>query len=720
MAQRRFRGPSLATKLMLLGAALLSLPYFSLRQLLAMEQFLIQGQAQAQLLTAEGISTLLNGRDDLFNDLPLSAEGYASLYAHPLPSAIRLDGRDGDWDSLAERRLIFGADPETGARPDGSFDLLLGERADQLYAVLRILDRDRIWRDPDALRLDNADHIRLSFQDPSGARARIQLSFSGPGVLTAYPMDEAWRFAADGQPDNRIQGFVAPTNTGEGYVVEFRLPLSLLNARESFGISVVDVDDSATRAQRTMVQTLPTAGPEAFNLIVLRSPEVLNIVEGLGYAGARILVIDGERRVRAETGAYQRPEGDAGAAPLQPPDLGPLEFFRPLVRGLLALARLGQDPAAPAMASDAVLDTALAGAPLAVRRRLNDEEEIIMAAVPIRGRDRSLGAVVVEQNTDEILALQRDALDRIIGFAVLTIALVFLALLTFSLRLAWRIRGLGAEASRAIDQQGRLRTHELRRESRAGDELGELSRSVSQMLARLHQHNQFLENMPRTLRHEINNPLNTLSTSLQNLEDAEPSLRDSKYLDAARRGVQRIGAIVQNLADAANLEESLKAEDLEILDLEALVESYARNSAALHAPRSITFSGTGAPVPAEAADYRIEQLLDKIVDNALDFATPGTAIDLALRRDRQEVVLTVTNRGPILSEDTRASMFESMVSRRDGTNDTRLHFGLGLYVVRVIAEHHGGRAEARNLPDGSGVVVEVRLPLARRPKGSTR
>lgn len=98
-----------------------------------------------------------------------------------------------------------------------------------------------------------------------------------------------------------------------------------------------------------------------------------------------------------------------------------------------------------------------------------------MAAVPIRGRDRALGAVVVEQDTDEILALQRDALDRIIGFAVLTIALVFLALLTFSLRLAWRIRGLGAEASRAIDQQGRLRTFELRREARAGDELGELS-----------------------------------------------------------------------------------------------------------------------------------------------------------------------------------------------------------------------------------------------------
>jgi two-component system, OmpR family, sensor histidine kinase ChvG len=718
VAKGRFRGPSLATKLMLLGAALLSLPYFSLRQLLAMEQFLIQGQAQAQLLTAEGISTLLNGRDDLFNDLPLSAEGYASLYAHPLPSAIRLDGRDGDWDVLAERRLVFGADPDSGERPDGSFDLILGERADQLYAVLRILDRDRIWRDPDALRLDNADHVRLTFQDASGARGRIQLTFSGPGVLTAYAMDEAWRFASNGQPDNRIQGFVSPTNTGEGYVVEFRLPLAMLNARESFGISVVDVDDPVSRSQRAMVQTLPTAGPEAFNLIVLRSPEVLNIVEGLGYAGARILVIDGERRVRAETGAYQR-EGPR-APPLSAPALGPLEFFRPLVRGLLAIARLGQEDGAAPMTSDAVIDTALAGGPLAVRRRLSDKQEIIMAAVPIRGREQALGAVVVEQDTDEILALQRDALDRIIGFAVLTIALVFLALLTFSLRLAWRIRGLGAEASRAIDQQGRLRTFQLRREARAGDELGELSRNVSQMLARLHQHNQFLENMPRTLRHEINNPLNTLSTSLQNLEDTQPELSDSKYLDAARRGVQRIGAIVQNLADAANLEESLKAEDLETLDLEALVESYVRNSAALQAPRQLTFQGPGTGVKIEAADYRIEQLLDKIIDNALDFALPETAIAVALRRERSDAVLTIRNQGPLLSEDTLASMFDSMVTRRDGTNDTKLHFGLGLYVVRVIAAHHGGGALARNLPDGSGVEIEVRLPLAQRLRGNAR
>jgi hypothetical protein len=45
----------------------------------------------------------------------------------------------------------------------------------------------------------------------------------------------------------------------------------------------------------------------------------------------------------------------------------------------------------------------------------------------------------------------------------------------------------------------------------------------------------------------------------------------------------------------------------------------------------------------------------------------------------------------------------------------RLHFGLGLYVVRVIAEHHGGTVRGMNLPDGSGVVVIVQLPLASAP-----
>jgi len=715
------RGPRLGTKLMLLGLALLIVPWFSFRQLVQMESFLVQGQSQAQLLTAEGISTLLNGREELFDDLPLATEAYEALYAHPLDSAIRIDGQAGDWEALAEQVRSFGAqkaDRTSRAPPDdGSFDLVLGERRGQLYVFMRVRDDSLVYRNPDSLRLDNADHIRLKFSSPTATTGRIQISLLEPGVTTAYHMDSEWKLAADGQPENRVQGYMVETE--QGYNVEFRVPLAMLGAGREFGISVVDVDDPESREIRNITQTLPEAGRESFNLVVLRSPEVLDIIEGLGYAGARILVIDARKRVRAETGNYQA--GSVIHAPIDESKWVDWLYsqVRPLFRNLFATSRSADSPIEPEQSvtfGEKVIESSLNGRPRALRRRLPNGEEIIMAAHPIISEEKIIGTVVVEQNTSEILELQRIALERTIVVAVASLLAIFIALLAFSVHLAWRIRTLGAETTEAIDQHGRLRTGELRSAVDAGDEIGDLARSVSNMLAKLHQHNQFLENMPRTLRHEINNPLNTLSTSLQNLEQEHPSVARSKYLESAKRGVLRIGAIVQNLADAASLEESLEAEELELVDIEELLENYVTNCRTMHPECTFVFQGNPYPLSGRLADYRSEQMLYKIIDNAVDFHRAGTPIRIHLRADRDQLVLSVRNQGPILPPEREDSLFDSMVTHRAGTRDNRLHFGLGLYVVRVIVEHHGGVVRAQNLPDESGVVVEVTLPRAEHPR----
>ena len=294
-------------------------------------------------------------------------------------------------------------------------------------------------------------------------------------------------------------------------------------------------------------------------------------------------------------------------------------------------------------------------------------------------------------------------------FSALILLFVFLALFAFSARLAWRIRNLRREAAAAIDEYGRLRSVSLQAERGAGDEIGDLSRSVSNVLTRLHQHNTFLENMPRTLRHEINNPLNTLSTSLQHLEHESPSSA-SKYLASAKRGVMLIGSIVQNLADAANLEESLQAEELEVIDMQQFLERYVANLTTTQKQREVAFRGVSHPLLARIADFRVEQLLDKIIDNAVDFHHPGSPIKVQLDDYGDALQITVANRGPVLPAADGQSLFESMVSHRGP--HSRLHFGLGLYVVRVIAEYHGGTVRAANLADGSGVAIMVRLPLA--------
>jgi two-component system sensor histidine kinase ChvG len=77
-----------------------------------------------------------------------------------------------------------------------------------------------------------------------------------------------------------------------------------------------------------------------------------------------------------------------------------------------------------------------------------------------------------------------------------------------------------------------------------------------------------------------------------------------------------------------------------------------------------------------------------------------------------EGTLTVSNHGPRLPEAMKDKLFESMVSVRSGKSAAEPHLGLGLYIVRLIAEYHGGSVEALDREDGSGVVIRVRAPLS--------
>lgn len=717
-----FRGPRLGTKLALMGLALLVVPWFSYLQLVEMERLLIQGQSQAQLLTAEGISTLFNGREDLFNDLPVTLEDFEALYAEPLENTIRLDGDAEDWGKASEQEyLAFGS----GDWQDSDFRLLLGERSDYLYVHMHIKDEQLVYRDPDFLRLDNADHIRLNYIGAGGEDGRMSLVFGATNVLTGFAMDEQWRYAATGDADNRVQGVLRPlTVAGVGaadggpsqeVALEFRIPLSLLGSRQYFGLTFVDVDDPLQRQVVRSTQTLPKEANQNFNLVVLRTPEVRNIVQGLGYSGAKILVIDSLQRVRAEVGATRKPTSEEesglqfGMVTRQLTVAG--DFIGSLSQQLLNTAPdpgTGQTEASVNQRERAV-EVSLAGDPIALRNPVSTNEELILAAHPIVSADQVIGTVVVEQNIDDILRFQRTALEQVLLLTLLSLLAIFLALIAFAGRLAWRIRNLRQEASSAIDARGRLRRGGLLNEMNAGDEIGDLARSVSNMLEKLKQHNGFLENMPRTLRHEINNPLNTLSTSLQNLAEEHPGIDSSKYLESAKRGVHRIGSIVQNLADAANLEEALEAEELEEIDLNELLASYVANCGASHNKVSFEYSGSNNPAIVLVSDFRIEQMLDKLVDNAVDFHRSDTPIRVHLECFGDIVQIAVANRGPALPEAKLQSIFDSMVSHRGP--DNRLHFGLGLHVVRIIAEHHGGTAMAVNLEDRSGVALLIRLPL---------
>ena len=106
-----------------------------------------------------------------------------------------------------------------------------------------------------------------------------------------------------------------------------------------------------------------------------------------------------------------------------------------------------------------MIKASLAGTPTYQRRYSDEDGEVIVAAHPIIAQNKIIGTVLLKQNTERILELRRDALQRIVNFSVLSI-LIFVALIfVFSVRLAGRITRLRTEATSAIDIYGRLKAN---------------------------------------------------------------------------------------------------------------------------------------------------------------------------------------------------------------------------------------------------------------------
>jgi signal transduction histidine kinase len=247
-------------------------------------------------------------------------------------------------------------------------------------------------------------------------------------------------------------------------------------------------------------------------------------------------------------------------------------------------------------------------------------------------------------------------------------------------------------------------------ESGRADEIGALARGFERLLARLNEHTQYLRTLGGKLSHELRTPLTIVRSSLDNLESEGVRADQREYVGRAREGVLRLQAILSALGAAARVEESIQQAERVSFDLTELVGSavagyrlgFPNAHIDLDTPLDACFM-RGAP------DLVI-QMLDKLIENAVDFCPASGTITVRLRRAETDYALTVGNDGPPIPTPMLGRLFESLFEHRLGV-DEKPHFGLGLYIVRLVAEFHGGRALAGNRADGGGAVFTVLLPL---------
>jgi len=714
----------LRAQLLIVSSLLLAIPFLGLRSAREIEAFLVETQEQGLSSTARAVAMALNERPGVFvmDATPGAGDsGKAPLIRiETLTKPITVDGLGDEWSGQrGEIREITAPNPEpapvpataTGpavpapATPAAPLRLRyrLGRYERSLYALLDVRDDVVIRHDSEFPRLDASDHVEISMVSADDEFLRFAIHEAGDGAARVTLI----RPDGSETPDARIEA--ALTETDEGYRIEARIPRTLVGSR--LGFTVVDVDDRETRAVVGRVSTGGTEHREDLGRVFVPSPELAAIAQGLGRARSRLWVLDAGGRVLAQAGTLQ-----GGRVPPPPPTWRQslVMMLRPIYGSILVEPTEDFTDAGP----DAVqlegpeITQALDGTSAHWRRRTSDGRAVVLsAAEPVWSEGKVVGAVLAEETTNETLAARNRAFERLffsIAFAVLFGAL---ALLAFATGVSFRIRRLRDAVERALDRHGRVKGEIP--PSAARDEIGDLSRSFGSMLERQQQYTAYLEELRSRLSHEIRTPVAVVRSSLDNLRLHSIPAPAAVYLDRADLGLSRLVTIVQRMTEASRLEQTLSTSDRETFDLARVIKGCVEGYRLANPERRLEFAleDGGRPMMLDGAPDLIAQLLDKLVENALDFARSDTPVEIRLTRGLGLAFLAVSNEGPSLKDEVADKVFDSMISSRPGDNAGKVHLGLGLTIVRAIAEFHQANVNASNRRDPEGVTMTVAFPL---------
>lgn len=720
-----FKNPfGIRFKLVFLSSFLLVIPWLGYQYIIEMEEYLRRGQEQIVLGTAQALATALNERPELFDEGSYSpARRTEDLYVYPVYSPLSLD--DGsllDWREYQQYEVDYGHDDQlrTDLNPprpyekDGSlsFKNMVGEYNGSLYAYFKVKDDKIVYRSRDALSVHRSDFLQISMLSREGnSVSRYVIAPHEPEFLYPFQVGDDY---SDPTHEERISG--QWYETADGYDIELQIPMEMLGGR--LGFAIFDVDDPQTREISSVVATYAAADAERLGSLQLPTPEIDRIVAGMGHNNSRIQVVDRGGRVLLTVGDIQSATGltvssrigDARSNKywlyIQNKILNPF-YYQILTKPSNDFI---DDLYSDVTRAGAHIDSALEGTAFTQFRTLaGSETRLLEAAHPILANGEVIGAVVVDQNMNGLRTFRNQALETLFNTILGVMLLVTLGLFFSASRISSRIRALRNQAEGIIDDTGRVQNTIVA--STSSDEIGDLSRSFSNIVERLTQHTSYLENMSSRLSHELRTPVTVVRSSLENLGLTVSDKESAVYLERAEEGIKRLNLILTNMSEATRLEQMLKTEEKEKIDLHAVIHGSVEGYKLAYADHQFDLDMESGPIFADGVPEYIAQLLDKLIANAVEFSYPDQPITIYCRTLRDHAVIKVSNAGPSLPAEMGDRVFDAMISVRPQEKQKQPHLGIGLHIARLITEFHGGQIRAENRKDREGVTISVVIPL---------
>ncbi|TCI01802.1 hypothetical protein EZV61_16165 [Corallincola luteus] len=704
----------LKRQLLVASLFMLALPWAGCQYVKETESALRAGQLQALEATGQAVVALLAQQDWQLDTPTYQHEStvlesdadpvkkqteHPSLFAPERPWRIIMDGYPDEWQSMPVRRL---------QHDDFAANLRLFTRKDRLYMLLEVEDRQRLYFDPTRGTANNGDHLVIR----NGHGRDYLLAASAPGEMIArYQQGNRTRYQRE------IAGYWL--DTSNGYNIELSMPLSLVSGR--LGLYLVNASPLASEQQHLShyefsAQSLPPR-------LITTDNRLTQALELFTHAGLEMRVVDNQGWQRATAGEIDLSGYQAsGSAPSH-------GALRALYRAIL------QRPPMPpknesslfgqwqtsdlSQAQDGDLTKGW------YQQSSQQDRSLLSVALPIPSpKGVTAGVLVLEQSSESYLSLTDRAFGRLFLASSLALLIGASGLFGYASWLSWRIRKLNQATQQVFDSNGQFNGDSKTRAfqiSRANDEIGDLSRSYGELLERVQQYTDYLQTLSRKLSHELRTPLAVVHSSLDNLtlqadERATKSTDESDrqmYQLRAKEGANRLSHLLTAMSEASRLEESISHGDAEMekLDLAIMFTELTAAYNDIYQNHKINLQTDNPPLVALISPELIVQMMDKIVDNAVGFAPIESEILITLQRTEKSILICVENKGPLLPKKMQHQLFDNMVSMRDKkAADDSTHLGLGLHIVRLIVEHHQGKANAENLSDNSGVRFTISLP----------
>ena len=324
---------------------------------------------------------------------------------------------------------------------------------------------------------------------------------------------------------------------------------------------------------------------------------------------------------------------------------------------------------------------------------------------------KNIGYLAITENANDIKA----AIDERKSFIIRTAFAVGVVILIFSFVLnryfLKPIKNLVSYTKTIKDKNSK--TTNIEGLKLRNDEIGLLSSSLDDMTLELQKRISHAENFSTDLVHEIRNPLASLKSASEILQDTNEIDQRIKLINILSHDVQRIERLITDYSQMLKDEVALSKEKIKKLDIEPIIKSVVDDFNNIYTVKrgiNISYQTDGKnKYFINGIENRIEQIIANLLENAISFSEDNKDIIVKVSKTNdKKIIINVLDEGQGFKEKDTEKIFKRFYSNRP--DKFGQHSGLGLNIVKNLVHLHNGSIKASNRTDQKGASMEIIFP----------